>query len=407
MRCPQCRTDNPDDFVFCLQCGSQIAARASGEAAEEADLRDPPPDRHVEAGFASASRSSPMLDSGAPARLLVQQGSVDQRAFNLDKPVTVIGRRLGNDVVIHDTNVSRQHARLTRDDDGFSIEDTNSANGTVLNNERVEGIRPLRDGDVIHIGDAQFVFEVNRLAGPAEGTVAFPVEWDAASTAPEAPVRDEPPAGVRYEPLAGPGAPVEVRIAPRAAAEEPRMTSAELEPARVPATEWTDEASEPEVLPMPSLPREEAPELASSAAGGQPEWSALDRIGPDLADVRRDLADLAAHLRGTAERVGQLEQDLGSATDDARRLADVARGPAAQPLRDLGGWLADADATLGPDRIRPTIDVLEQLAAQPRDIELLRELSRESETLRDLVRLHLRLMDAGPEIRDALERLLS
>ena len=55
-----------------------------------------------------------------------------------------IGRFRGNDIVIPDPNVSRRHARLSRAEDGFVVEDLGSTNGTLLDGtpivrERVEG----------------------------------------------------------------------------------------------------------------------------------------------------------------------------------------------------------------------------------------------------------------------------
>ena len=72
--------------------------------------------------------------SGAVSvRLRIESGSVDEDVIGLDRPLTVIGRRQGSDVVIHDTNVSRMHAQIKRDGTRLMIEDTNSSNGTMVN----------------------------------------------------------------------------------------------------------------------------------------------------------------------------------------------------------------------------------------------------------------------------------
>src|SRR6185369_12736966 len=94
------------------------------------------------------------------ARLRVDQGSVDDQFIDLDRPLTVIGRRQGSDIVIHDTNVSRMHAQIKREGSRLLIEDTNSSNGTIVNDEKIERPTQLRAGDVIRIGDAVFIFEV-------------------------------------------------------------------------------------------------------------------------------------------------------------------------------------------------------------------------------------------------------
>src|SRR5262249_19249262 len=106
---------------------------------------------------------------GGGARLRVDQGSVDDQFVDLDRPLTVFGRRQGSDVVIHDTNVSRMHAQIKRDGSRYLVEDTNSSNGTIVNDERIERPQELRPGDTIRIGDAVFIFEVHDEE-PAEGS---------------------------------------------------------------------------------------------------------------------------------------------------------------------------------------------------------------------------------------------
>ena len=71
-------------------------------------------------------------------------------------PVThwenVIGRSKSCDVSIALSTVSRNHAVLTRYDDGsWTISDANSKDGTYVNGERVN-ICALQDGDVISVG---------------------------------------------------------------------------------------------------------------------------------------------------------------------------------------------------------------------------------------------------------------
>ena len=74
-------------------------------------------------------------------------------------PVThwenVIGRSSGSDIRVNSKAVSRNHAVLTRYDDGsWTITDTDSQNGTYVNGERVE-ICPLEPDDVIQVGKTE------------------------------------------------------------------------------------------------------------------------------------------------------------------------------------------------------------------------------------------------------------
>ncbi len=74
-------------------------------------------------------------------------------------PVThwenIIGRSRSCDIRVRSESVSRNHAVLTRYDDGsWTITDTGSRNGTYVNGERVD-ICPLEPGDVIRVGKVE------------------------------------------------------------------------------------------------------------------------------------------------------------------------------------------------------------------------------------------------------------
>ena len=63
----------------------------------------------------------------------------------------VIGRQEDCDIVLDDRQVSRQHARIVRDREGYLISDLNSKNGTFVNGEPVTKDRRLHDGDEVQI----------------------------------------------------------------------------------------------------------------------------------------------------------------------------------------------------------------------------------------------------------------
>ena len=162
MTCPSCGAINSADFSFCLQCGHPLSQ--SGQTEMMSETRD---DMGPAEAGTMAMESLPATrgagsggQAAGEARLRVDQGSVDDQFIGLDRPLTVIGRRQGSDVVIHDTNVSRMHAQIKRDGSRLVIEDTNSSNGTIVNDERIEGPCEIQPGDVIRIGDAVFVLEV-------------------------------------------------------------------------------------------------------------------------------------------------------------------------------------------------------------------------------------------------------
>lgn len=75
-----------------------------------------------------------------------------------------IGRREGNTVRLTERNVSRRHARLTKSNGTFVVEDLGSYNGVKINGQRIEANTALRSGDRLEIGDYQIDFEDDRLA---------------------------------------------------------------------------------------------------------------------------------------------------------------------------------------------------------------------------------------------------
>lgn len=72
-----------------------------------------------------------------------------------------LGRDAENDIVIDDSSVSAVHAEIEPEDGLFYLTDYRSRNGTFVNRELVIS-RPLDHGDVIAIGDHEFVFAYAR-----------------------------------------------------------------------------------------------------------------------------------------------------------------------------------------------------------------------------------------------------
>lgn len=93
----------------------------------------------------------------ASLTLVVQDREV--RTFELTAAVTTIGRAQDNDIVINNLALSRRHAEVHRRGPGFEVTDRGSQNGVFVNDERIEGPRPLRDADVVTLGTYRFVFK--------------------------------------------------------------------------------------------------------------------------------------------------------------------------------------------------------------------------------------------------------
>jgi len=64
-----------------------------------------------------------------------------------------LGRGDGNSIRLTDRNVSRKHALLRRNGQGWFIKDLQSYNGTYVNGVRVAGEQLVNGGDVVQLGD--------------------------------------------------------------------------------------------------------------------------------------------------------------------------------------------------------------------------------------------------------------
>jgi len=81
-----------------------------------------------------------------------------QGEWELREDVTVLGRSRRCGIVLTDPNVSREHAEVRRQGDGFMLRDLGSTNGTRLNRRDVKQA-VLQHGDRIELGTTELVFE--------------------------------------------------------------------------------------------------------------------------------------------------------------------------------------------------------------------------------------------------------
>jgi hypothetical protein len=93
-----------------------------------------------------------------PPQIVALSGPLVGRNFALSSTPFGFGRALENAVVIASALASRRHAELRFEDGGYVLYDLGSANGTLVNGQRIQR-HALRPGDVIQIGDEQFRFD--------------------------------------------------------------------------------------------------------------------------------------------------------------------------------------------------------------------------------------------------------
>lgn len=136
------------------------------------------------------------MTSGSIARLRSIVGSSPTQTFELSADSLTIGRDASSSqIVVQGEGVSRAHARVARDGDGFVLHDLGSSNGTFVNGQRLAGPHRLRSGDRIRLGQSvELAYEFSAPAAPA--TRIEPIVEAASPPAPPPVVRPAAPAAV-------------------------------------------------------------------------------------------------------------------------------------------------------------------------------------------------------------------
>lgn len=90
----------------------------------------------------------------APYEVVLQQG------------VNKVGRAMDNTIGLRDMNVSRYHFNIEVQGRACILRDLGSRNGTIVNGSRVDGTRPLTEGDRIAVGGSHLVYFEAREVDP-------------------------------------------------------------------------------------------------------------------------------------------------------------------------------------------------------------------------------------------------
>ncbi|WP_437731417.1 FHA domain-containing protein [Sorangium sp. So ce1335] len=86
-------------------------------------------------------------------KLTIEDDEGKQTGLPLAHEEYALGRGESNSIRLTDRNVSRRHATLAKNGQGWVIRDLNSYNGTYVNGARVTGEQHLRHGDLVQLGD--------------------------------------------------------------------------------------------------------------------------------------------------------------------------------------------------------------------------------------------------------------
>ena len=95
--------------------------------------------------------------------LRVTKGAEMDRGYQITKTPVSIGRDQLSGISVNDTRMSRQHAALFYAPPDFFLKDLGSTNGSFVNEKRISH-SPLKNGDIIKLGNTEFEFIISEAA---------------------------------------------------------------------------------------------------------------------------------------------------------------------------------------------------------------------------------------------------
>lgn len=152
--CNNCGHRNPEGSNFCSSCGAVLESDAPDSTT--ITFHPSSPSDPVEEELSVELDEVPS-DVGM---LLIKRGEQAGARYALDSSLVKAGRHPDSDIFLDDITVSRRHAEIESDAEGYTLRDVGSLNGTYLNRERIEGPVRLRSGDELQIGKFKLVFFV-------------------------------------------------------------------------------------------------------------------------------------------------------------------------------------------------------------------------------------------------------
>jgi serine phosphatase RsbU (regulator of sigma subunit)/pSer/pThr/pTyr-binding forkhead associated (FHA) protein len=107
--------------------------------------------------------------------LVILQGPQPGRQFLLKSDRLILGRQADCGICLESQAVSRQHAQILRENDGYFIEDLDSSNGTYLNGRRLvpRTRMPLTETDRLELGPYLFALRPASSSGQSDSEVVI------------------------------------------------------------------------------------------------------------------------------------------------------------------------------------------------------------------------------------------
>lgn len=365
MICAQCGRENTDADKFCEQCGAPLEGSA------------------LNSTFGSVATTSSAL---------VLMGSDVEKSYRLGARA-VIGRLESCEIPIDDRSISREHARLSRLRDGYVIEDLGSTTGTLVNGKRIDEAVLLRSGDVVTAGSIDLRFETAAVPqaehnGSSDPTlVAAGVGVFHEESSPEARHGGEEEVALEVPavPMGFPSLEALTRTPESDESVEMSEHHGSLDDADVDqlqAEKETDESSQEDALSSVPFPVLESP---ASVLPGHSSRSSTD-IGDQAFNAVQSLVAHAADASTKLQEVEAARSQLWRELVEAQKV-ERQHGAVKETLRGV------PDASLSADDLESTRTMVENLVANPRDVEVLMKFGQQGASLAALVDEYAQLRD--------------
>jgi DNA-binding winged helix-turn-helix (wHTH) protein len=147
----------------------ELRAALGDDARRPGVIRTVPRFGYAFIAAASPDRGSSLTERGSSGH--VYRLVWGRREIAIDPGDNLIGRDREAVVWIDDDSVSRRHARISIGEEGATIEDLGSKNGTYVGGERIRGPVRLADRDAIRVGPATLRLRVLRRVGSTRSTL--------------------------------------------------------------------------------------------------------------------------------------------------------------------------------------------------------------------------------------------
>ncbi|MBQ9220637.1 FHA domain-containing protein [Succinivibrio sp.] len=200
-KCPLCNFVNTENALIC-KCGYDLSSIMATDDKDKNDITDlddlfeeesvnsgsqnHPENNKIAALYSEETKSSPHKIIPSPSKTEIEKYQAENNRRSVTKKIflkdpssdfsieiterTIIGRESNIDLISQNlknkTAVSRKHAELSIEKNGVYIQDTNSKNGTFINEKKLSvGEKfKLKSSDRIYLGGAQSSFKAELMA---------------------------------------------------------------------------------------------------------------------------------------------------------------------------------------------------------------------------------------------------